>query len=987
MKRFIHGFAILLVIASTLLAEGLLAQSTGSVYGHVTDSSGSILQGAQVQLQPTSIIVITGAQGSYFINDIAPGTYTLAISYVGFNLFTKTLEITPGKSLTVDASMQVNSQKDEILVTADRASGEAENINRQRTADNVLQVLTNEVITSLPNANMADALGRLPSVTLERDEGEGKYVQVRGTEPRLTNATIDGVNVPSPESGVRNIKFDTLPADFVESVEINKTLQANMDGDGIGGSVNMITKTAGERPTVSFTGIGGYTPIIGGRGVVESAGTLGQRFGAEKRLGVLIGGTYDWNGRGIDDIEPVSDLATLANGTQQKWTDNQDIREYKYYRSRWGVAGSADYKLSDASNIYFRGLYSDFRNYGDRWVYSLTDNTPNINILGAQFAPQGTKGPNPNGCTPDPTGNGNVSPPCTGTPSFNTSIRRPNYAIGSLVAGGRHVFTTTWFAWDFSASRSRQIENGDPQANFNSTLTSSGCQFDPAATITVYRPQWNNQCYAEAYGPPYGPASGGGPTTLLFNQLTYSHGHTAQVNLQGVGAFAKRYHLGSHLSTIEIGGKFRNAHKFDDSINYTITPLDSIGSVALSNFPNTFTNNNYYNKSYNLGYNPSYNDVYAFVYNNPSHYLSPNDPSAQDLSSQYDMVEQVSAGYIMDTIDIGKARIIAGIRVEGTNLRTVSFDANTNLVDVKNSGSYINVLPSAAIRYALDSNTYLRLAYARGVSRPDPQDIAQAVSWTFVGPNDPTNSATLSNPGLKAEVADNFDLLIEHYLNPFGMFTAGFFYKNLYQPIAQETFEKANFSPAPNAPVGTYQVTQFINAGSGWLYGFEVAYVQHMTFLPGLLRGFGLGANYGYANSKAIGLPGRIDNPRLLRSAPNTWNISPTYDLGRFSFRAGLSYNEDNIYSYKYQDGTGGSVPTPGGVHGPFADIYFYPHLQIDMQGSIRLPKGLTFIAYILNVNNEVFGFYQGSGQYMIQREYYQPTYAAGLRWSPRHEK
>ena len=972
MERFIRPFAVLFLMAVTLFAQGLLAQS-GAVSGHVTDSSGSILQGAQVELQPTAVTVITDAQGSYFMNNLAPGTYTITVTYVGFALFTKALDITAGKTATVDAKMAVSSQKDEVLVTAERASGEAEDINRQRTADNVLQVLTNEVITSLPNANMADALGRLPSVTLERDEGEGKYVQVRGTEPRLTNATIDGVNVPSPESGVRQIKFDTLPADLVESVEINKTLQANMDGDGIGGSVNMITKTAGERPTVSFTGIGGYTPIINGRGVVESAGTLGQRFGAEKRLGVLIGGTYDWNGRGIDDIEPVSDVATFANGTQQLWKDSQDIREYKYYRSRWGIGGSADYKVSDASNIYIRGLYSDFKNFGSRWVYSLTDNTPGIQLLGS------------GGCQLDALGF--TTPPCTGVPSFNTSIRRPDYAIGSIVVGGKHVFATTWYAWDASVSRSRQIENGDPQANFGSTLPASGCQLDTAATITIYRPQWNNQCFAEAYGPPYGPASGGGPSTLLFNQLGYSHGHTAQLNLQGTAAMAKRYHAGPYLSTIEIGGKFRNAHKFDDSINYTITPLDSVGAVPLANFPNVFTNNNYYNKSYNLGYNPSYNDVYAYTLANSAHFLSPNDPSAQDLSSQFDLVEQVASGYVMNTIDIGKARIIAGIRFEGTNLRTLSYDANTNLVDVKNSGSYLNVLPSAAIRYALDSNTFLRLAYARGLSRPDPQDIAQAVSWTFLAPNDPKNSATLSNPGLKAETADNFDLLVEHYLNPFGMITAGFFYKNLYNPIAQETFPKANFSPAPNAPVGTYQVTQFINAGSAWLYGFEVAYVQHMTFLPGLLRGFGLGANYGYANSRAIGLPGRSDSPRLLRSAPNTWNISPTYDLGRFSFRAGLSYNEDNIYGYSYQDGTGGSTPTPGGIKGPFSDVYFYPHLQIDMQGSIRLAKGFTFIGYILNVNNEVFGFYQGSNQYMIQREYYQPTYAAGLRWSPRHEK
>ena len=985
MKRFVRLFATALLIASTLLAQDLLAQSTtGSVYGHVTDSSGSILQGAQVELQPTSVIVVTDAQGSYFINNIAPGSYTLAISYVGFALFTKTVDITAGKNLTVDAKMEVSSQRDEILVTANRASGEAEGINRQRTADNVIQVLTNEVITSLPNANMADALGRLPSVTLERDEGEGKYVQVRGTEPRLTNATIDGVNVPSPESGIRNIKFDTLPADLVESVEINKTLQANMDGDGIGGSVNMITKTAGERPTVSFTGIGGYTPIIGGRGVVESAGTLGQRFGATKRLGVLIGGTYDWNGRGIDDIEPVSDVLTFPNGTSQKWTTSQDIREYQYSRSRWGIAGSADYKLSDASDIYIRGLYAKFKNFGNRWVYSLTDNTPVFNPLNPGQFPNAPTLFGTNGCSID-TNQGDPNygvETCGGVPGFNTSIRRPIYSIGSLVLGGKHVFTTTWYSWDFSVSRSGQIENGDPQTNFGSNLSSSGCVYDPAATVTIFRPQWDNQCYAEAYGPPFGPASGGGPTTLLFNQLTYSHGKTAQLNLQGAGAFAKRYHLGSHLSTIEIGGKFRNAHKFDDSVNYTVTPNDDFGAVPLSNFPNIFFNNNYYNNSYKLGYNPSYNNVYAFVFNNPSHFSTAADPS-----SQYDLVEKVSAGYIMNTIDIGQARIIAGIRVEGTSLTTTSFNVNDGLVDIKQTGSYINVLPSAAIRYAVNSNTYLRLAYSRGLSRPDPQDIAQAVSWTFVGPTDPKNSATISNPGLKAEKADNFDLLVEHYLNPFGMITAGFFYKNLYDPIAQETFPKANFSPAPNAPVGTYQVTQYINAGSAWLYGFEVAYVQHMTFLPGWLRGWGLGANYGYANSRAIGLPGRSDNPRLLRSAPNTWNISPTYDMGRFSFRAGLSYNDANIYSYVYQDGTGGSTPTPGGLTGPFGDQYFYPHLQIDMQGSVRLPKGLTFIAYVLNVNNQVFGFYQGQQIYMIQREYYQPTYAAGFRWSPRHEQ
>ena len=165
-----------------------------------------------------------------------------------------------------------------------------------------------------------------------------------------------------------------------------------------------------------------------------------------------------------------------------------------------------------------------------------------------------------------------------------------------------------------------------------------------------------------------------------------------------------------------------------------------------------------------------------------------------------------------------------------------------------------------------------------------------------------------------------------------------------------------------------------------------------MTFLPGKLSGLGLSANYSYTASAARGLPGRSDHPRLLRNAPNTWNISPTYDRGRFSIRAGLSYNQANIAFYSFQDGTPTKDGTPseitaGGLKGPFGDGYFYSHLQVDAQGSVRLKRGFTFIMYGLNLTNEVFGFYQGNSQYMIQREYYGPTIAAGFRWSPSFEK
>ena len=347
-----HRLAIGFLIV-TCFAQGLRAQANGSITGHVTDSSKGVLKGAAIEVQPADAKTASDEQGAYHVNNLSPGTYTISITNVGFATLTKTVEVTAGHSVTVDAEMQVASVSDQVLVTGERPSGEAEQVNRQRTADNIMQVLTNEVITSLPNANIADAVGRLPSVTLERDEGEGKYVQVRGTEPRLTNATIDGVNVPSPESGVRQIKFDAIPSDIVESVEVNKTLQANMDGDGIGGSVNLVTKTATERPTISIFGLGGTTPIEGGRNNFQTTATLGKRFGTKKKFGLLGGFSWDKEDRGIDDVEPVPDL---VNGTNQRYFDSMDIREYAYYRSRWGVTGSADYQLGPGSNIYLRGL-------------------------------------------------------------------------------------------------------------------------------------------------------------------------------------------------------------------------------------------------------------------------------------------------------------------------------------------------------------------------------------------------------------------------------------------------------------------------------------------------------------------------------------------------------------------------------------------------------------------------------------------------------
>jgi TonB-dependent receptor len=949
----------LAVLALVLLGQGkeALAQGKGAISGLVTDDSGAVLKGAQVTLASPVFNTVSDEQGRFYINDVASGSYTLTISYVGFAKFEQELSVASGQVANIDAKLKLESQNESILVTAPRVTGEAEAVNIERNSDNLVQVMPEEVIRSLPNANLADALGRLPSVTLERDEGEGKYVRVRGTEPRLTNATIDGVDVPSPEPGVRQIKFDSIPSDLVEEVQISKTLQANMEGDGIGGSVNLITKVATEQPTISLGAMGGGTPIIHGRGETEETGSIGERFGPGKKFGVLIGGSYDWNGRGIDDIEPVPDIATLAGGEQVSWKDAMDVRQYQYFRSRWGLAGTASYKFSEASNIYVRAFYSDFHNYGDRFLYTLTDNTPGISLLN----------PNNVGCAINSNSN---SPACGTPPSYDAELRNPDIGVSNLMIGGVHNLTTTWFAWDVALSRAWYSDSPYSDVQFGPTFGNSTCQYNPNATANIFLPRWSDSCFAEMND----------PSGFQMTKITKDLGPSAQLNIEASGSGAKRYHIGSKLATIEIGGRFRNEHKFNDGYVLTITPN---GAIPMTDFANRMINPNYYNGgNYTLGYNPSFEDSYAFYNSNPGLFTS-SSTQGQD-GQEFDLIEKVAAGYFMNTIDLSSRwRFIVGLRIEATsdNVSNFSFDSDTGTITPnKFNGSYITYEPSAALKYAITPSDNLRFFYARGLSRPDPQDLAEAVTWTIKGNGSNPFQAQLGNPNLRAETGDDIDVLYDHYFSTFGVFSAGYFYKFLQSPIVQTQSTIDPFTPA-GGPTGSYLVQTFANAGSGWITGVEVAYLQHFSSLPGAWAGLGLSANYGYTASRAIGIPNRSDHPPLLDTSPNTFNISPTYDRGRVSLRLGLSYNQANLYAYQFSDGL------PGGINGPLSDVYFYTHFQVDVQGSLRLNHGLTLVVSALDLNNEVFGFYQGSPQYMIQREYYQPTYSAGLRWEPRREK
>jgi TonB-dependent receptor len=945
---FRQVFMLFLLFIFTFLGSAKSQSGSGTLTGSITDSQGTALQGVKITLNPGGAAAATDATGQFTFIGVAARQYTVKATYTGFAPYLQPVTVVAGKSIRVDAMLKIASNKQDVQVYADRQGGELEAINRTFHADNIINVLPADVITSLPNANVADAVGRLPSVTLERDEGEGKYVQIRGTEPRLTNTTIDGVNIASAET-VRQVKLDIIPADLVESVQINKTLQANMPGDGIGGSVDLRTKSATDTPTISLEGGGGYTNIIGGRPVYQLDGTLGKRFLADKKLGAIFSGSYDWNGRGINDVEP----APVSLG-------GYDERDYQYYRERLGFAGTLDYKFSDTSNVYLKGLYSLFHNYGNRWDYNLA----------TTFTPTG-------------------QPDGTGTTSFGAEIRRPIQDIGSLQLDGRHGITRSLLSWDVESSVGRTRDKGYSDASFApgpaSNLQAIQFGLDNSNPLT---PKLTTPAGVNIFD----------PAQYVYTGQRINNYYNPEVDLGFGASLASSYTAGTHAGTFEFGGRFRNVHKFANQDTRYYVPTAGAGdpSLSMTRFLNDFTDPDYYGKKYVFGPAVDYNNVKAFT-------AVVEDTSKAQLGNNFNFIEKVSAGYVMNSIDLKKFRVVTGLRFENTSENDAgNTAANTNKTSTT-KGSYLDVLPSASVRYTLTPTSGVRLVYGRGLSRPDFSDL---VSFASISPGGVRTLSSIGNPDLKAEHADNLDLLYEKSLNPAGLLQAGVYYKHLSDPIIPVT----TMIPDPSNPGHTITQTQPQNAGSAYVYGFEIAFQQHFNYLPGLLSGLGLSANYGYSASQ-VKFPalntdgtgngfGRSDKPDLLRQAPHTWNISPTYDRRGLSVRLGLSYNAANIFSYNYNnsnagpivysgghpDGTGNTA-TGGGIKGPNGDLYLYSHLQTDLQGSYNLGRGFTAVAYGLNLNNEVFGFYQGSTQYPLQREFYKPTFGGSIRWSMGHER
>jgi TonB-dependent receptor len=990
------SFLLLLIIP----LAGFSQTNRGTITGRVTDNSHAVIQRARVVVAPGGLVTTSNDLGDFVVSGLAAGNYTVTVTSVGFAPLVKTVTVSGGQTSTVDAVLQVAPGSQQVVVSAESGKDELEAINEEITSPNIVQVMPESQIISLPNANVADAIGRLPGVTLQRDEGEGVYVQVRGLDPRLTNITIDGVTIPSPESSVRQVLLATIPADMVQSIELNKTLSANQDADGIGGSVNMVTKMAGEAPTLNFSSTLGMSPIQNDRYMGQVDTTLGKRFGATHRWGVLMSAGYDYNGRGYNDIEPAPDLNPNDYSSTTPYYDQITLRNYRQARLRWGGSLGADYKLNDHSSLAAHVILSDFKDWGDKWTYT-------VNTLDK--------------------------------PSYKYSVRAPDFAIGSFSLGGNHILGNKWVTWGTAISRSRELNAaGNPGMDFKAnkalkSWASNNCNYAGPQNGNQYLPQWSPACMTP---------NTSNQADNIYNLANYNAdqyngttGQGVQLNLQPWGAVGMNYHLGTHSAVLEFGGEFRSAHKFQDaytpSFDYCPTypgvqssepgvpgeyPGDPgancttpANGVTAALFQTGFEDPHYYSGHYFWGPTTDRYRVQQFIGSNPSYFpLDINATRSSSDPANFDLIERVSAGYIMNTVNWDRFRLQAGLRLEATHEyglgNVVNPVAGPNGDGIDNNGNwigttaitttqdYIDPLPSIQARYALTSETAVRAVYARGISRPNQYDLVP-----YLTPSGGTVVvADIGNPSELPTHANDYDLLLEQQLKPFGLIEVGFFYKALTNPIvgANVTCNAACLAAVPGSAPGNLAF-QNVNGNNASVAGLEFSWEQKFSSLPSGLSGLGLMTNYSYNNSHINGLPQRTDSPSLVGAARHAFNIEPSYEYRRYSSHLGISYNGANIMAYQYYSTASGisecgnpnpnptaSAPLNGPINGPCGDNYFYPHLQVDAQLGVRMYRGLQLEVQGLNLNNEVFGFYNGSPQYMTQREYYKPTYEATLRWT-----
>ncbi|MBD3170274.1 MAG: TonB-dependent receptor [candidate division Zixibacteria bacterium] len=928
----------LLFIGAVMVFAVLLSASwlgAATLKGYVRDANtGEVLYGASVYVKGTQYGAPTDRTGRYSIPNLPPGEYTVVYSYLGYDEMSKTVDLGSGEAVIENITLEPRLVEMEPVFVVGMRQGQTKALNQQRTAENIKNVVAADLIGRFPDPNSAEALQRIPSLSIQRDQGEGRYVLIRGTEARLNSVMINGERIPSPEGDIRSVALDVIPADVLSSIEVNKAITPDMDADAIGGSINLVTKNAFdfEGPVLKASLGSGYNDIVGDA-IYQNSLTYGNRFGEGKKFGLLVNASYYKTNRGSDnnemswadtgDIEDIEEDNGIDIPSGANVINELDLRDYVLTRERLGLSANFDYRPDENNSFYIRSLYNRFGDseHRRRMVVVFDDASSYSNV-------------------------GNSSGNLTEA-TFERELkdRYEVQRIYSISGGGRHLFSNMELDYNLSFSHAEEEEPDRRDINF----VQEGVDLNYNTSDTDL-PKFE----VTGGGDPYDPS------LYEFDELVLSDNLTTDEDITGEVNFQLPYKFNEIPGKLKLGVKYRGKTK--DRENDIRVYDGYAGDLSLADVAGGFEDKDFMGNEYEIGLSPDPNNVKSMVDNNLSDFeLNEDDTREESDGESYEASEDVFAGYLMTQVYFGKLMVLPGVRVEMTQLdytgNEIVFNEDgdyeaTN--EVQADDDYMNILPMVHFKYELNKRTNLRLAFTNTIARPNYFDL---VPYRYVNRED--EELERGNSELDPTTAYNIDFMVEHYLPSLGLVSAGVFYKQLNDYIYMRV------SDGTGAFDG-YEVLQPVNGESATLYGFEVAWQQQLTFLSGFLNGFGVYANYTYTDSEAEFPDREGEKATLPGQAEHVANFALSYEKYGFSGRLAVNYHG------KYIEEVGGS---------PEDDVYYDNHLQLDVSASQRIVPGLYGFVEVLNLTDSPLRYYQGSEDRPIQREFYSYWAHVGLKF------
>ncbi len=663
-------------------------------------------------------------------------------------------------------------------------------LKEQRSADSIKSVVHADGVAQLPDENVAEAVQRLPGVSVERDQGEGRFVSVRGLGPDLNSVTINGTLVPAPESERRAVALDVLPSELVQSLSVIKTLTPDMDANSLGGTVDVKSLSAFDHKGLFYTGSSeaSYDKNTS-QTSPKFSGAISDRFSLGDGIDNFgVAAALSWQKRdfGSDNVE----TGGAWDFEQGSRLEEFEQRDYDISRERAGGGLNFDYKPDDFSSYYLRTLYSRYKD-------SETRNAASIAFEDPQAA----------GELGDAEGKRKLKQ------------REETQEIQSYVLGGERMFGL----WTLSG------QGGYSQSSEDSPGHIAGATFEGIDGF-------NGGFYDNDKPRPIIGSGFYDPANFSLDKVDWEEQKTTDTEKNLRLDLARDYDFNGYASQVKFGGKVSRRDKDNDLDAWVYEDFDDLGftddQLNLGQFQKG-------NVDYRLGrFGPGISaDAIKQLLGglNRDEFFDEQESRVNDFK----MSEDINAAYLMNTVDIDDWRFIAGMRYEGTEFDAKGTGATDGVfTDTETRRKYHHWLPGLHARYQLDKNTQVRAAWTKSVVRPTFGQLAPG----FVIDDD---EASFGNPELKPLESSNLDLGIEHFMGHAGTVSAFVFYKDIknfvYNTDLAGTGAWTDFSEAHS----------YANGDSAKLYGLELAYSQKFDWLPAPWNGLLLGANTTFSRSDA----------------------------------------------------------------------------------------------------------------------------------------